>query len=79
MEKENTTISLMDWKIITFDHEGIKTTKRFEIFQSSFHMSNLKSSSPKDMKIKGLTCITPINLWLLKIYSIIFLNEFLMW
>jgi len=27
IEKENTTISLMDWKIIMFDHEGVKTMK----------------------------------------------------
>jgi len=27
MGKENTTISLIDWKIIMFDHEGVKTTK----------------------------------------------------
>ncbi len=25
MGKENTTISLMGWKIIIFDHEGVKT------------------------------------------------------
>jgi len=76
--KENATISLMDWKIIMFDHEGVKLQKWVEVFQSSFHMSNLKIWSPKNFRLKGLTCITPINLRLLKIYSTIFLNEFLM-
>jgi len=46
--------------------------KWFEVFQSSFHLSNLKVDHQKNIKIKGLTCITPINLWLLKIYSTIF-------
>jgi len=31
------------------------------------------------MRLKGLTSITPINSWLLNIYSTIFLNEFLVY
>jgi len=38
-----------------------------------------KVGDQKIMRLKGLTCITPINLWLLKIYSTIFLNELQMW
>jgi len=38
--KQNTTITLQNWNIIMFDHEGVKTTKIFEL---SFCMSNLKS------------------------------------
>jgi len=30
------------------------------------------------MMLKDMTCIIPINFWLLKIYSIIFFNEFFM-
>jgi len=56
--KENTTISLMDWKIIMFNHEGVKTMKArvwkwFEVFQSSIHMSNLKCWLPKKYEGKG--------------------------
>jgi len=50
--KENTTISLMDWKIIMFDHEGVKTKNGFQVFQSFFHMSNLKSWAPKKYEDK---------------------------
>jgi len=38
MGKENITISLTDWNIIMFDHEGVKTRKKF---QFSFCMSTL--------------------------------------
>jgi len=34
-----------------FDHEGVNTTK--VVFQSSFHMSNLKSWLPKKYEDKG--------------------------
>jgi len=53
--------------------------KSFEVFRSSFHKSKLKSWWPKNMRLKNLTGITPINLWLLKIYFTGFLNEFLLW
>jgi len=38
---------------ITYDHEGVKNTKRFQVCQSSFHMSNLKIWSPKEYEDKG--------------------------
>jgi len=76
IEKENTTILLMDWKIIMFDHEGVKIAK---VIFFSFHRLNLKSWSPKEYEGKGSYMHNPINLWVLKIYSRIFLNEFLMW
>jgi len=57
-----------------FDHQVVKTMKNFEL---SFCMSNLENSLPKNMMLKGLTNITATDLWLLKIYSTIFLNEFL--
>jgi len=74
--KENITISLANWKIIMFDHKGVKTVKKF---QFSFCMSTLKSWSLKKHEVIGLACTTLINSWLFKIYSTIFLNEFLMW
>jgi len=37
----------------------------------SSHVKSKKLVTKKNMRLKGLTCITPINLWLLKIYSTI--------
>jgi len=54
--KENITISLMDWKIITFDHEGVKTTKNFNSF---FCMSILKNWSLKKYEVIGLSMHKP--------------------
>jgi len=75
IRKENTKTSLMDWKIIMFDHES----KWFEVFQSSFYMSNLKMRIwGKNMRIKELTSIT--NQFMVSqnlLYN--FLNEFLIW
>jgi len=80
MRKENTTISLIDWKIMMFNHEGVKITKVIWSLSILFsHVKTKKNGHPKDMRLKGImACITPINLRLFKIYSIIFLNEFLM-
>jgi len=78
MGKENIlTILLMDCKIMMLDRKGVKTMKVIQVFQSSFCMSNLKIGHQKNMRLEGITCLTPINLWLFKIYSVIFLNEFL--
>jgi len=78
--KENITISLIEWKIIMFDHEGIKTTKVMWSLSLLFlQVKSKKLVTKKIMRLKGLTCIIPINLWLLKIYSKNFLKEFWMW
>jgi len=53
MGKENTTISLMDWKIIMLDHKGFKLCKCFEVFQFSFYKSNRKNWSPRKYEVKG--------------------------
>jgi len=53
--KENTIISLEDWKIIMFDDEGVKIVKWFEVFQSFFHMSILKIGHQKNMTVNELT------------------------
>jgi len=74
--KENTTIAFKDWNIIMLDHQGFKTMKIFEL---SFCMSNLKNWLPKNVRLKGITNTTPIDLWLIKIYSTFFLNDFLVW
>jgi len=50
----------------------LKLQKWCEVFQLSFHKSNLKSWSPKKMSLKGIMCVMPISLWLFKIYSTIF-------
>jgi hypothetical protein len=47
-------------------------------FSFLFTSEILKVGDQKNMRLKGLTCITPINLWFLKIYSTIFVNEFSM-
>jgi len=78
MGKENTTISLMEWMIIMFDHESV-TTMNLRSFYSLFACQIKKFGHQKNMRLKGLTCITSINLWLLKIYSTIFGGLFLMW
>jgi len=53
MGKENTIISLMDWKIIMFDHEDIKTVK--VIWSLSIFFPHVKSKkwSPKKYELKG--------------------------
>jgi len=43
------------------------------------HVKSKRLATKKNMRLKGLIYIIPINLWLLTIYSTIFLNEFLMW
>jgi len=74
--KENTTISLRDWKIIMFENCKID----LKSFNLLFTYQIWKVGHQKHMRIKGLTCITPIKLWFLKIYSQnYFLNEFIMW
>jgi len=52
MKKENTTVSLMDWKIIMFDHEGVKIAK--VIWSLSILFSHVKSKnwSPKKYEVK---------------------------
>jgi len=77
--KENTTISLVDWKLIMFDHEGVKTAKWFEVFQFFFHMSNLKRLSPKKNKVKGHNVHNPNQFMASQNLLYIFLNEFQMW
>jgi len=69
----------MKWKIIVFNHEGVKIAKLSWSLSILFSHVKSKSWSPKNMKLKDLTPITPINLWFLKIYTTIFLNELLMW
>jgi len=56
------------WKIIImFDHEGVKTMKKF---QFSFWMSTLKKLVTKKIwGFKGQACTTPINLSFFKSYS----------
>jgi len=54
--KENITIPLTDWKIIMFDHEGIKTMKTS---QFSFCMSILKSWSLKEYEAIGPSMHNP--------------------
>jgi len=61
--KANTTMSLMDWKIIMFDHKGVKITK--VIWSLSILLLNDKTKklvTKKNMKLKGLICVTQINL-----------------
>jgi len=61
-----------------FDHEGVKIAKVMRILSILFsQVKSKKFGDQKNMSLKGLTCITPINLWLFKIYSAIFLIEFL--
>jgi len=51
IEKEITTISLMDWKIIMFDYEGDKTTKMMSslsIFFSQVKSKKLVTKKPWD-------------------------------
>jgi len=73
--KENSTISLIGWKIIMLDHEGVKIVK--VIWSLSICFSQGKSKklvTKKNMRLKGTTYITPINLQLFKIYSTNFFN-----
>jgi len=51
--KEKTTISLMEWKLIMFDHECVKTAKVMWSLSTSFRKSNLKSWWPKKYEVKG--------------------------
>jgi len=49
--KENTTISLMEWKITMFDHEGVKTT--IVMWSLSIHFSQVKSKKLMTKKLWG--------------------------
>jgi len=62
-----------------FDHEGVKTIKRFQVFQSSFHMSNLKNWSPKKWEDKGPNMHNPKQFMAFQNLLYNFQNEFLMW
>jgi len=64
MEKENTTISFMDWKVIMFDHEDVKIVKVIWTISVFFsHVKTKKLVTKKYMKqLKDITYINPINL-----------------
>jgi len=68
--KENTTISLVDGKIIMFDHESVKTME--VIWSLSIYFSGVKSKKVVTQKYedKGLNMHSPLEF---------FLNEFMMW
>jgi len=62
-----------------FDHEGVKICESdLKFFDPLFTCQIYKNWSLKKYEVKGITCIIPIDLWLLKIYSTTLLNEFLM-
>jgi len=69
----------MNWKILSFDHE-VKTKKVIWSLSIFFWQVKFKELViQKNMRLKSIVYITPMDLQLFKIYSIIFLNEFRMW
>jgi len=61
-----------------FDHEGVKTTKVMRSLSILFSQVKSKNLVTKKYEVKGPNMHDPINLWLLKIYSTIFVGAFLM-
>jgi len=73
MGKKIQNITYGELRIIMFDHEDAKIVKVIRSLLIFFlHVKPNKIDHSKNVRLKGKTCITPINLWLLKIYSAIF-------
>ena len=75
--EEKKTLSFTDWKLIMFDHEGIKIAK--VTWSLSIQFSKVKSKklvTKKNMRLKDLTCTISINLQFFKNSSTIFQMNF---
>jgi len=64
----------MEWKIIMFDFEGVKIARKELDTLVQVRSKNLVTKI--NLRSRGLTCRILNNSWLLKLYLLNFLNDF---
>jgi len=78
--KENTSISLMDWKIVMFDHEGVIIVKKSWSLSILFlHDVKSRKLVSKIFDVKGPNMHNPNQFMASQNLHYNFLNEFLKW
>jgi len=77
-DKKTHNVRVMDWVIMMFDHEVVKWCETdLKSINNLFPYQIYNWGCEKNMRLKYImTRITTINIWLFKIYTTNFLNEF---